>query len=333
MKRISILPFTFITAATLLLLYGCGEHMDIPESLTGSEADFGANDTTFVRVSPDWAGAPFNFRQPTDIQIGRDKSIFVLDYSDVVGHTNGRVSRIALDGEVFEDDLFADAMDTVSSPALGIGQDSKLNVFLVNGTEKVFAWNQYNQQHSPILLAQTITLRGTQDGSLYVIDNTQKIWEALEEQGLTGSPFVIEDLQGTDDPDSIAAHMGTYVFYSDTTRAGSQLTDVDSNVDQSETVYVSDRNTDRVFSLATVPCRMLIFSDSTFGYTYEGIYQDLIVAFGQGQGSTNNPTSLTTEGLGGRTGLFFTQVSGNFLVQRMSGSGDQFVFDFGSATS
>jgi len=75
-----IKPIILIFAIVLL---GCGDKMPLP-SVTGSPESFGANDTSYIHLQPDWNASTMGYfatnpLRPVDIAIGADSYIFIAD--------------------------------------------------------------------------------------------------------------------------------------------------------------------------------------------------------------------------------------------------------------
>jgi|GEM_PF-4690048 len=311
------------------LIAGCGEQPDLPTTVNSNPDDFGANDTTFVRVGPDWDAAHgYDWSNPEDIQIGRDGVIYVIDHNTVGSHSNGRVVQMEADGSILRRNLFVDITDTSSSP-MGIGQDSKLNLFMVNGTNTVYYWNQYQdligieEVQTEALLYDTLTQQDT------TIQLDRPLYEIPEFQD---ERYVIMDIFGTSDPDTIASVSGEQVFYVDDYEDENilfvaQFTDVDGGPDFSGRVYLTDEEDDRIIILQVLPNRLIQLNNGEYTFTYTGVFETRAIGSGQGQGSTNQPTSIVSSGSGSGTTLYFTQKAGNFLTQRIKGSGTNWFFD------
>ncbi len=318
-----------LLAAGLLLLAGCGEHPALPTSVVTRPEDFGASDTTFLRIGPDWdAAAGYTWTRPGDIQMGRDGLLYIVDNSPVGSHTNGRVVQMSRDGSVLRDDLFAAVADTTRPPR-GIGQDSKMNLYMVNGDSVVYAWSQMADHFGVSELVQSMTVIYPSSGEQEVIDLTQPLYTYpdLLDSLAQGAAYVV-DMTSTTDPDSLAPYSREYVFYRDSSRPGSEFTDVDGGVDRSGTLFLADQRNDRIISVRVSFSRLLILGDGSAYFTFEGQYLDQVVTFGQGQASTNNPTGLASRSGGTTQEVFFTQTGGNFLVQKVFGGAGTWFFAF-----
>jgi hypothetical protein len=325
----------FALIAALLMAVGCGDHWDLPTSVQNRIEDFGANDTSFVRLTPDWdAGHGYTWTSPTDILVGRDGHIFVIDHTEVDGYTGGRVVEMTNNGSFVRDDLFAEIADTSSAP-VGIGQDSKLNLFMVNGSDSVFVWNQYVALNGVESVMDSMLLRDPDTETEYMFYGDRPIWEQGAELGEVENLETV-DIWWGEDPDLVASVQAPYVFYIDSSYAVGvtirpEFTDVTGGIDRSGKVYLSDQRDDRIIQVSVLPDKLIFLESGEATYTYTGEFDNVVIGAGQGQGAVNNATSLVTQDRGGSTAILFAQTNGNFLVQRISGSGENWYYDISPA--
>lgn len=339
-KNVPIPLRILLSCALVWVFLSCGEHPELPTDIQTHQVSFGANDTSFVRISPDWDQAHgYPWVQPGDIQIGRDGMIFVVNHNPDYGD-GGQVVQLSGSGSIRQDHLFANQVDP-SHPILGIGQDSKLNLFMVNGTENIYLWNQYVHDVGVTGVVQEFIYYNDLTGDTLHVDVTSEtVWDAftplINDPGVEFADYEVIDAVIEQNPDTVASVEGEYLFYSDTTRFGTQFTDVDGGIDRAELIYVSDRYSDRIIGLEVRYKRAIQLGNGNIAFTYFGAYDphSLVATFGQGQASTNNPTSLVSQKIGATTSaIYFTQIAGNFLVQKVRGSGEEWVFDIQNTQS
>ena len=119
-------------------IWGCLEKMPLPSDINVN-TEFAAGDTTYLLVNPIW-DETYGFITPIEISIAPDghvfvadsaaKSIFVLDQSGNI--LNGYGSLINMN----------DVADTIIYP-IDIDIDQKMNVFFIDGSNRIYRWNQY----------------------------------------------------------------------------------------------------------------------------------------------------------------------------------------------
>jgi len=317
-----------ILFAAAVLPWGCGEHPSLPTAIETGD-NFGANDTSFVRISPDWDAANgYTWTAPSDILVGMDGYLYVVDETEVNGHTNGRVVQLDATGSIIRDDIFATVTDTTGGIS-GIGQDTKLNLFMVDGTENVYCWNQYAAQTGVEALVQSITLEDVTTGNTYIVDNTAPLYSQLA--GVGAESLVVVDYSVTTDPDSLAAILEPYLFFKGYYGASAsktpEYTDVAGGPSSSSLIYLTDKQDDRLISVMALLNRMIFLENGDVFYTYTSMEYGSVVGSGQGQGSANTPTSLVVKGTSSSTQIIFCQTAGNFRVQRLAGVGSTWYYD------
>ncbi len=338
MNRKSIKIAVFVVIAACLVLSGCVDTPELPTSLAPDPDDFGANDTSFVRVTPNWdASMGYDWDNPGEIHIARDGYMYVADEKD-----GGRVVRLKLDGSPVAYEFFADVIDNSGRPPIGLGQDSKLNLYMVDGSNLVYARNSLFDAKpvAEVVISFEIVDLRTGDyntGDRYTIDNTAPIYQQVEDLFNQGVDSIWVDYYSTvttTDADTLAFFMKEYVFLADTSgEHASAFTDVDGGPTGEETIYITDQGNDRIAQFGVLPSRILVLDSGEVTYAYGASHLADAVQFGSGQVSTNNPTSVVTTGGSVSTRLYFTQVKGNFLVQRLRPSGTTWQFDIAAAAN
>ncbi|MBZ0265304.1 hypothetical protein K8I28_11600 [bacterium] len=322
-----------VVLLALVLLAGCGEYSDLPANINTRPEDFGANDTSFVRIGPDWDNANgYNWTHPGDIQIGRDGLLYLIDE----GGNNGRVLQMRRDGQVLNSNLFESVLDT-SQPPGGIGQDSRLNLYMVNNTSNVYLWNQYVALHGIRHVFKDFEVLNTETN-----DTLIWTWEQVSvEVENPNSPYVLIGSSIEDHPDTLSKYESPYVVYSDTLKNGAQFTDVDGGVDGKGVIFLVDKyndpdatrqnphKDDRIISLNVVRKQLIELNNGELYYIYHGEFNQKVLGVGQGEGSTQDPTSITSEPLGtDQALLYFCNSTGVIRVQRVKGNDDYWNYDF-----
>ncbi len=280
--RLAILTIFLLTLA----ISGCGDRMALP-SVQRSDNDFGANDTTYIRIGQDWTAPSIGYNapnpmEPVDIVIGEDNYLFVADLA------NDRIITLTQNGQVARD-LNLDKIYPVAHP-LAIDIDAKLNLLIVNGSNTIYVWNQYVNMYGMLSAAVDTNDQGDPD---FITDKT--LIDSLK----SVHPFYVDD-------DPTASFQGI---------AFAPLED--------NAVYVTDSQNNRIIRLnlvVTAAARM------TSGHValpmFSGIFAEEIASYGSGAGTVDNPRSITCDQSGN---IYFTQLGGNFLVQKLKKQGSSFI--------
>ena len=112
----------------------------IPENIQDSESEmFGAGDTTYLLIQPTW-NSNQGIVKPVEISIAQDGRIFVADES--------QFSILVFDQSGNQPGGFEDLRNLVDNNNIDIAPidvdiDKKMNVFYIDGSQRIFVWNQY----------------------------------------------------------------------------------------------------------------------------------------------------------------------------------------------
>ena len=146
-----------------LLISSCLQKFSIPEDLENeSELEFSAGDTTYLQLSPVW-GDDYGIGDPTEISIAQDGRIFIAD--------SAAHSILVLDQDGSQPDGFfalrnlEDRNGMAISP-IDMDVDQKMNVFFIDGSQRVFIWNQYWNTAGISQVSSAGSFRHIQTGAL-----------------------------------------------------------------------------------------------------------------------------------------------------------------------
>jgi len=118
-----------------LFLSNCGEKYPLPPAPKNLSQGVGVGDTTYVQQYPNWdASAGYNFNFPTDILVGNEPYLYVADSA------NNRILMLDLNGNR------VGSSQTIPGPTC-ISQDGRLNLVIVNNTNKIYKIDLYAVQH------------------------------------------------------------------------------------------------------------------------------------------------------------------------------------------
>lgn len=279
-----------------------GSRQPLPTAATPSSL-FGANDTSYIQLFPGWdaSGIGYRFSEPRDIMIGRDGYIFVADYGNdkiVVLNKSGAIQNHS-------------GLDQIQvEKPLAMSGDSKMNLFIVNGSNKIYHWNQYLNYAGIDSIAINYVLKDT-------VTNEQFIYsfsEAGKAMSDTMHHLIFVDFIFRGDAVSKDSVLNVSIFYEDQSE-NTQFMGVAAGPYGKNFLYATDAGRNRIVKIDLVPSGMVLLKNGWMGYTYTGKYSKTIVSFGSGAGTVDTPGSITTDADGN---IYFTQTGGNFLVQKLS---------------
>jgi hypothetical protein len=268
----------------LIIIAGCGDKMALPP-VVGSPDSFGANDTSYIHLIPDWNTTTINYSPsnpmtPVDIAIGEDNYIFIAD------QLNNKIIALTESGEMVTSQNM-DKISPVENP-LALDIDAKLNLLIVNGTNKIYVWNQF------------INVAGVKSVVVDTTENGELIFST--------SSSVIDSV------------LGIHPFYIDKNENAS-FQGVAFGPSENNTVFVTDKTDNRILKLNIEISGAVELNRGYLFPIFQGVYEEDIANFGSGAGTVDNPRKIICDGDGN---IYFTQLGGNFLVQKLNNNGQNY---------
>jgi hypothetical protein len=321
----------------IFMTISCVDRFVIPSNINSSDpVNFGAGDTTFLQIKPLW-DIGYGIDQPTEISIAQDGRIFIAD--------KGRNSILVIDqnGETpmgFEQLL--DLTDNSGSPVspIDVDIDKKMNVFFIDGSQKIFVWNQFWNQAG----INRVSTSGTFKHSLTDVDTTvdagTEIWMAL----LNDQAWELINTELENDNLLIDSLLQPHIFYDGSSSVNKYLDtyyDSDSSLFSALTssgndenkIFVTDNfgginNQYRILQIDFKKSLLLELSSGDYVWSFIGHYGSTIKGFGTGAGTVNEPLSLDVDYQGN---LYYTQTGDYFPVHKISPnlSGDFAIYTSG----
>ncbi len=317
MKRIYILLPVFLT----LLFSTCGVKLDLPTA-TNENPVFGAGDTSYIRVSPDWnTENGYHFEQPWDILVGADGYLFIADHTQPAIHVISAAGpEITIDAYGNDFSALTDLSDPDNNPVypMAIAQDTRLNLFIADSTNRLLIWNQYLNNVGVDSMAVSVQLQAP-DGALLWVANYDSINTLqADDWSINDIKWSAENLEQWlaprlfwDASDSLEAiQVDRYFIDPDSVR----VTGVSASGDQ---CFVADAHANAILGLSYVPQALLMTGNGDQILVYRGTMTERTVSTGTGNGTVNAPKGLAH---GPDGGLFYTQWGENFSVHKVGGS-------------
>jgi len=293
--------FTFLISAFIFIACDQDEY-PLPTPKTTDTA-FGANDTNYVELSPEWnnANLDHDFADPHDITIGMDDIIYVADTG------NDQIVAMSKSGEILTHDGL-DHLKGIPHPT-GVSVDSKLNVLISNQSNTVYCWNQYFN-FTQIDSAAT--------EALFYNSETNKTVQMTFSDYVTRlkkgeSELEITDILFENNQSWIDRARTVYPIYV-TEESGSSINGVAAGQYGSDLFYLTESNYDRITEIRLVPDMAVKTNGGSVLFRYQGIHSREIASYGSGAGTVDDPWAIEVDEEGH---IYFTQLGGNFRVQKL----------------
>jgi hypothetical protein len=282
----SFYKFTVLSLMVIILLnFGCGDKMPLPAVLNSPDY-FGASDTTYNRLNPAWDAIALGYNspnpmRPVDIAIGDDSYIFVAD------NANDRIITLTTSGYVATHQNL-NKIFPVEKP-LGVAIDAKLNLLIVNGSNKVYVWNQYLNN-----IGVDAVIVGVAPDSSLLFSNSSNIIDSV---------LAINTFYNDDDPNS-------------------SFQGVTFGPKADNSVFLTDKANNRIAHLEIEITGGVLLKNGRLHPIFSGRFVENIAEFGSGAGTVDNPRGITCDENGN---IYFTQLGGNFSVQKLKKQGDSYI--------
>ncbi len=322
----------------LLISISCVERFIVPEDIGSQDTNqFGAGDTTFLQIKPVW-GSAYGFDDPEDISIAQDGRIFVADKGNnsiIVLNQNGdrpQGFQALLD--------LKDSMGENISP-IDVDIDKKMNIFFIDGSQRIFIWNQYwnDVNIDQVSIGGTFTHNQTNIDTVLMAETD--VWQTF----LNDSEWSLTSTQMSNDARIIDSLLAPHLFYDGDNdmnkfldmfyQSGlSDFTAITAPSDQENMIYVSDsyggtNNQYRIVKIDFYRSLLLELSTGEYVWAYTGRFGGNIKGYGTGAGTVNRPLSLDVDYEGN---LYYTQSGDYFpvhmIIPNFSGDFDVYTSGF-----
>jgi hypothetical protein len=300
-----------VIIAIAALLISCGEKMKLPT--TAKSVAFGSGDTTYIHLAPDWTvnnGTPLS--EPCDIVVGPDGFVFVADRGNnriaCFDRTGGTIGASWTSG--------LDNLETLPSAAPGsaieaIGQDEKLNLYMVMGDTIVWQWNQYLNQIGVQAVMEYLTVFDT----LEMTTTDISFIEWIELSNEAPDRYEVVDISYSFDPERIDSVLAPRIFYHE---PQAKFRGVAGG--PNSTMYVCDEY-DEIIRINVQFHNLVMLDNGFLAYTYFGERDRVVATSGTGMGTTNEPAGIYIQVQGGQHFIYWTQTGLNFMAQKLREEG------------
>ena len=325
----------FYVVPILMLIFSCMERFIIPSSLESDDlAQFGAGDTIFLEIKPNWDEGMI---EPTDISVSQDGRIYIADKgsnSVIVFNQNGE-KPTGFESLINLEDQFGDIISPID-----VDIDKKMNVFFIDGSQRIFIWNQFWNEIGINKISLSATFVHAQSGIDTLAFAGTDIWFSL----INDNEWYIVDGNMTDDQALIDSLINPHIFYDGRNEMNtyldiyyqsdsSQFTGLTTPSDNENMIFVTDNyggqnNQYRIIRVDFKRSLILELNSGDLVWAYTGQFGATVKGYGTGAGTVNKPSSLDVDYDGN---LYYTQIGNYFPIHMISPnlSGDFAIYTSG----
>ena len=331
MKKLAIVAFLFMISN---LFVSCVDKFAIPSDVNSNgNNDFVVGDTTYLQLNPVW-DLSYGLFKPVEISIAQDGRIFVADSGNHSIHVFDQNGNSPAGFDLLKNLMDEDS--TMLSP-VDVDVDKKMNVFFIDGSNRVFVWNHYWNTVG----INRVSIRGTFVNISSGIDSVENVGTDVWYSFLNSSDWELVSTIFEDNTAIIDSLLRPHLFY-----AGSELDVYPYQTDSSRytglTAPADDENmiflTDgyggdqsppqhRIVQINFQRSILVELSTGEIVWAFTGKFGPFVEGYGTGAGTVNQPTSLDVDYQGN---LYYTQAGDYFPVHMLV---PNFSGDFAAYTS
>ncbi|MFQ6678087.1 MAG: hypothetical protein ACE5D0_07160 [Fidelibacterota bacterium] len=305
MKKIKAIFIALI----IVLFFACVDKMQLPDSLD-TNTEFSAGDTTFILVQPIWDES-MGLQSPLEISVAQDGHVFVADTSA------NSILVFSQDGEPLSN--FTDLQHLEIKP-IDVDIDQKMNIYFIDGSEKIYVWNQYINDVGIDEMAIS--------GSFYNEDAGSVTIDALSEEWviyLENNDWVLEGVTWGMPENVIDSLLAPHIFYDGTNPTHSfndiyyesglsSFSGLSATRDKNNYIYALDFTHDRIVRIDLHKTHLIKLKNGEKIWVHRGEFESSISEFGTGAGTVNNPLGIDVDYNGN---IYYAQTGDYFSVHKI----------------
>jgi hypothetical protein len=320
----------------------CVDYFTIPEDINPNSSNiFGAGDTTFLLLSPNWDES-YGLESPTEISTSPDGRIFVADKNINSIHVLNQ------DGSVPEGFSGLKSLKNEEGNPLypiDLDIDNKMNVYFIDGSQMVYVWNQHWNEVGINKAALSAIYRNKETQFDTILDINSDLWSAIindEATDFLNDWELVENVFSKDD-EIINGLLNPHAFYdgredinifndSYYQSDSSRFQGLTSNRDENNIFVVDDfgggNNQHRIVQINLKRKLLIELGTGDIVWVFKGEFGSTIKGYGTGAGTVHYPLSLDIDYQGN---LYYTQAGDFFPVHMVvpNYSGDFATFTSG----
>ncbi len=298
----------------LLLAYGCIEKMPLP-AIINEDVEFAAGDTTYLIMNPIWDSS-YGFSAPVEISIAPDGHIFVADSAARA------VFVLKQDGAVLSEfDDLRNLYNNTGEPfaPIDVDVDQKMNIFMIDGSRRVYRWNQLWRQNEIKEVMTGATFVNISSGEEVSVSAGTAEWYIKlhsEEWGMSDEVWSSEQ--------SLIDSLSKPHLFFDADVEQTSVKDIYYNSGQSlysgissadgDYIYLTDEAHDRIVRIDFQQSQLIHLTTGEEVWTHRGVFGQTVAGYGTGAGTVNAPAAIDVDFAGN---IYYAQSGEFFSVHKI----------------
>lgn len=312
----------------ILILIRCGSKEPLPTFYETEQSD-----TSFIQIIPNWEQEDYGFSVPKDILIGEDSYLFIADSG------NARIVVLDRAGNPIQTDEYGNdftGLTNLDIPGVGIiqpyrlAQDQKMNLLIADGSNRVFAWNQYFNNIGVDSIATAILLNNSSTNKRHLLTQIDSL------MFYSNAGYEVQEVRFEKDENQIAEILSPHIFYDGydiknilkdeyADPRNSKIVDIAAfGQDYNAGVYLMDYRYNRIIKGSYYIKNVLWLSNESIVFDYGCRFTEVVTGQGNGAGYVMEPNSISLDASGN---IYYTQTGGNFLCHGLAGGSYRTLFD------
>ena len=297
-------------------IWGCLEKMPLPSDINVN-TEFVAGDTTYLLVNPIWDDT-YGFITPIEISIAPDghvfvadsaaKSIFVLDQSGNM--LNGYSSLMNMN----------DIADTIIYP-IDIDIDQKMNVFFIDGSNRIYRWNQYWNKIGIESYASFATFLNPSTGDTIRRSNNSIQWFEL----INHPDYIMTAVEWSNNQSMIDSILLPHVFFEGSWSRNvfadlyyesekNLFSGISTTLGNDNFMFAQDNYHNRIIKILMDRSQYIKLVNGERVWMHSGTFEQTVVSEGTGAGTVNAPLGIDIDYAGN---LYYSQGGEFFSIHKV----------------
>jgi len=298
----------------LMLVYGCIEKMPLPATIN-EDVEFAAGDTTYLIMNPIWDSS-YGFSAPVEISIASDGHIFVADSAAQA------VFVLKQDGAVLSEfDDLRNLHNNAGEPfaPIDVDVDQKMNIFMIDGSHRVYRWNQLWRQNEIKEVMTGATFVNIASGEEVSVSAGTTDWYVK----LHGGEWQMGDAVWSSEQSLIDSLSKPHLFF-DADVEQTSVKDIYYNSGQSlysglssadgDYIYLTDEAHDRIVRIDFQQSQLIHLTTGEEVWTHRGVFGQTVAGYGTGAGTVNAPAAIDVDFAGN---IYYAQSGEFFSVHKI----------------